>query len=347
MLKSKKEKRYMKKTAIIAVLLSLVTLSSGVVHAMDMLNGAGATFPNPLYSAWAYEYSKAAGVRLNYQSVGSGAGQRQIVERTVDFGASDDPLTSDKLSKDGLLQFPTVVGGITPVINIPGVKAGEIRLDSAVLCKIFLGEIKFWDNAQIKGLSPKASLPHTEITVVHRSDGSGTTAIFTHYLAEACTDWKNRVGEGKSVSWPVGIGGKGNEGVANYVKMTPNSIGYVEFAYAKQNNMVHVMLKNAAGNFVEPNIATFENAAETGNFDPKKDFYVWLTSSPGKTSWPIAGATFILLAKDKKDTNKKTIKFFDWAYTNGDGTAKNLIYIPLPKNIKERVRAYWKANGIY
>jgi phosphate transport system substrate-binding protein len=347
MLKSKKEKRYMKKTAIIAVLLSLVTLSSGVVHAMDMLNGAGATFPNPLYSAWAYEYSKAAGVRLNYQSVGSGAGQRQIVERTVDFGASDDPLTSDKLSKDGLLQFPTVVGGITPVINIPGVKAGEIRLDSAVLCKIFLGEIKFWDNAQIKGLSPKASLPHTEITVVHRSDGSGTTAIFTHYLAEACTDWKNRVGEGKSVSWPVGIGGKGNEGVANYVKMTPNSIGYVEFAYAKQNNMVHVMLKNAAGNFVEPNFATFENAAETGNFDPKKDFYVWLTSSPGKTSWPIAGATFILLAKDKKDTNKKTIKFFDWAYTNGDGTAKNLIYIPLPKNIKERVRAYWKANGIY
>lgn len=337
----------MKRTAIIATLLSLVTLSSGVVHAADMLNGAGATFPNPLYSAWAYEYSKAAGVRLNYQSVGSGAGQRQIVERTVDFGASDDPLTSDKLSKDGLLQFPTVVGGITPVINIPGVKAGELRLEAAVLCKIFLGEIKFWDSTQIKDLNPKTSLPHTEITVVHRSDGSGTTAIFTHYLAEACTDWKNRVGEGKSVSWPVGIGGKGNEGVANYVKMTPNSIGYVEFAYAKQNNMVHVMLKNAAGNFVEPNFATFENAAETGNFDPKKDFYVWLTSSPGKTSWPIAGATFILLAKDKKDTNKKTVKFFDWAYTNGDGTAKNLIYIPLPKNIKERVRAYWKANGIY
>lgn len=337
----------MKKTDVLAVLLSLVILSSGVVHAADILNGAGATFPNPLYSAWAYEYSKASGVRLNYQSVGSGAGQRQIVERTVDFGASDDPLTSDKLGKDGLLQFPTVVGGITPVINIRGVKAGELRLDAAVLCKIFLGEIKFWDDAQIKVLNPKTNPPHTEITVVHRSDGSGTTAIFTHYLAEACTDWKNRVGEGKSVSWPAGIGGKGNEGVANYVKMTPNSIGYVEYAYAKQNNMVHVMLKNAAGNFVEPNFATFENSAETGNFDPKKDFYVWLTNSPGKTSWPIAGVTFILLAKDKKDTNKKTVKFFDWAYTNGDGTARNLIYVPLPKNIKERVRTYWKANGIF
>ncbi len=335
----------MKKIAALAL---IVVLAMGAaVHAEEMLNGAGATFPAPVYSAWAFEYSKVAGIKLNYQSIGSGGGQRQIVERTVDFGASDDPLTSDKLAKDNLLQFPTVVGGITPVINISGIKGGQLRLDGQTLGKIFLGEIKFWDDALVKALNPKLNLPHNEITVVHRSDGSGTTAIFTHYLAEVSAAWKEKVGEGKSVSWPAGIGGKGNEGVANYVKQTANSIGYVEFAYAKQNNLTHVMLKNAAGAFVEPSFETFEDAAETGSFDPKKDFYVWLTNSPGKTSWPIAGATFILLAKDKKDASMKTAKFFDWAYKNGDATAKNLIYIPLPKTLKDKVRAYWKANGIY
>ena len=331
-----------------AVLVLIVFLAMGAAaYAEEMLNGAGATFPAPVYSAWAYEYSKAAGIKLNYQSIGSGGGQRQIVERTVDFGASDDPLTSEKLAKDRLIQFPTVVGGITPVINIPGIKAGELKLDADVLSSIFLGDIKFWDDTKIKALNPKVNLPHNEITVVHRSDGSGTTAIFTHYLAETSSAWKEKVGEGKSVAWPTGIGGKGNEGVANYVKQAANSIGYVEFAYAKQNKLIHVMLKNAAGNFVEPNFETFEDAAATGNFDPKKDFYVWLTNSPGKTSWPIAGATFILLAKDKKDGNIKTVKFFDWAYKNGDATAKNLIYIPLPKTLKDKVRAYWKANGVY
>lgn len=315
-------------------------------HAQETLNGAGATFPAPVYAAWAYEYSKAAGVKLNYQSIGSGGGQRQIVERTLDFGASDDPLASDTLAKNNLLQFPTVVGGITPVVNVPGIKAGELKLDAATVSRIFLGDIKFWDDAQIKAINPKLNLPHNEITVVHRSDGSGTTAIFTHYLAETSAAWKNKVGEGKSVSWPAGIGGKGNEGVANYVKQTANSIGYVEFAYAKQNKLIHVIMKNTAGNFVEPNFETFQNAAETGNFDPKKDFSVWLTNSPGKTSWPIAGATFILLAKDQKGTNVKTVKFFDWAFRNGDGTAKNLIYIPLPGSVKDKVRAYWKANGI-
>ncbi len=335
----------MKKIAALAL---IVVLAMGAAaYAEEMLNGAGATFPAPVYSAWAYEYSKVSGMKLNYQSIGSGGGQRQIVERTVDFGASDDPLASDKLAKDKLLQFPTVVGGITPVINVPGIKAGELKLDASTLSKIFLGDIKLWDDAQIKALNPKLNLPHNEITVVHRSDGSGTSAIFTHYLAETSADWKGKVGEGKSVSWPAGIGGKGNEGVANYVKQTANSIGYVEFAYAKQNNLIHVMLKNAAGTFVEPNFETFEDAAATGSFDPKKDFYVWLTNSPGKTSWPIAGATFILLAKDKKDSNIKTVKFFDWAYKNGDAVAKNLIYIPLPNTLKDKVRAYWKANGIY
>ncbi len=336
------------KTQQIAALAVSFFLTMGIAaHGDEMLNGAGATFPAPVYSAWAYEYSKVSGIKLNYQSIGSGGGQRQIVERTVDFGASDDPLASEKLAKDKLIQFPTVIGGITPVVNIAGVKAGELRLDGQTLGRIFMGEIKFWDDASVKALNQKLSLPHNEITVVHRSDGSGTTAIFTHYLAEVSAPWKEKVGEGKSVSWPAGIGGKGNEGVANYVKQTANSIGYVEFAYAKQNKLIHVALKNRAGSYVEPNFQTFEDAAATGNFDPKNDFAVWLTNSPGKISWPIAGATFILLAKDKKDSNIKTVKFFDWAYKNGDATAKSLIYIPLPKLLKDRIRAYWKVNGIY
>ncbi len=330
-------------TLVLAVLLSTLAVAA---RADETLNGAGATFPAPLYSAWAYEYNKVTGIKLNYQSIGSGGGQRQIVERTVDFGASDDTLSSEKLAKDNLLQFPAVIGGITPVVNVPGIKTNELQLDAAVHCRIFMGEIKFWDDAQIKGLNPKANLPHSEITVVHRSDGSGTTAIFTHYLAETCPAWKEKVGEGKAVSWPVGIGGKGNEGVANYVKQTAHSIGYVEFAYAKQNDLVYTKMKNAAGNFVEPNFANLEDAAETGVFDPKKDFQAWLTNSPGKNSWPIAGATFILLAKDKKDSNIKTVKFFDWAFTNGDAKAKELVYIPLPKTLKDKVRAYWKANGV-
>ncbi|MFA5072763.1 MAG: phosphate ABC transporter substrate-binding protein PstS [Nitrospirota bacterium] len=334
----------MKRTLFLSLIAVLAFATP--VFAQETVNGAGATFPAPLYIAWAYEYNKVSGVKLNYQSVGSGAGQRQIVERTIDFGASDDPLPSEKLAKDNLIQFPTVIGGITLVVNIPGVKSGEMKLDPTVLSKTFLGEIKTWDDAQIKKLNPGLNLPSTPITVVHRSDGSGTTAIFTHYLAEVSPAWKTKVGEGKSVSWPIGIGGKGNEGVANYVKMTPNSIGYVEFAYAKQNKLVYTKLRNKAGNFVEPNFESFENAAETGNFYPKKDFHVWLTNSPGKTSWPIAGATFILLAKDKKDVNRKAVKFFNWAYTNGDTTAKNLVYIPLPKTLKDKVRAYWKSKGI-
>lgn len=335
------------KKAIVAALISMMTFSALLSHAAEILNGAGATFPAPLYSAWAYEYNKVTGARLNYQSIGSGGGQRQIVERTVDFGASDDPLASDKLAKDGLIQFPTIVGGITPVVNIAGIRPGELKLDQAALCGIFLGEIRFWDDAKIKPLNPAANLPHNQITVVHRSDGSGTTAVFTHYLAETCPAWKNRVGEGKSVSWPTGIGGKGNEGVANYVKQTANSIGYVEFAYAKQNKLVPVALKNRAGGFIEPNFESFQDAAATGTFDPKKDFQTWLTNSPGKSSWPIAGATFILMAKDKKASNIQAVKFFEWAFSNGDATAKNLIYVPLPKALKDKVRAYWKANGIY
>lgn len=330
---------------LIAVL--AIVLSFSMASAEETINGAGATFPYPVYSAWAFDYHKVTGAKLNYQSIGSGGGQRQITERTVDFGASDDPLTPDKLKKDRLLQFPAVIGGVVPVANLEGAKPGQLRLDSDTLCRMFLGEVKFWDDERIKKMNSGLKLPHSEITVVHRSDGSGTTAIFTNYLAATCPDWKAKVGEGKAIKWPVGIGGKGNEGVANYVKRTMNSIGYVEFAYAKQNKLDYTQMKNRAGNFVEPSFDTFEDAADSGDFDAKKDFHTWLNNTPGKTAWPIAGATFILLAKDKKDSSMKTVKFFDWSFKNGDSTAKNLVYVPLPKSLKDKVRAYWKANGIY
>lgn len=323
-----------------------VMLSFTQVQAAETLNGAGATFPYPVYSAWAFDYNKITGVKLNYQSIGSGGGVRQVTERTVHFGASDDPLKPEQLQKDKLFQFPAVIGGVVPVGNLDGINPGQLKLDSDTLCKIFLGEIKTWDAAAVQKMNPGLKLPQGEITVVYRSDGSGTTAIFTHYLAEICPDWKTKVGEGKAVKFPVGIGGKGNEGVANYVKRTKNAIGYVEFAYAKQNKLDYTQLMNKAGNFVEPGFASFEDAAETGDFDAKKDFYLWLTNAPGKNSWPIAGATFILLAKEKTDSNKNVVKFFDWAFKNGDNKAKELTYVPLPKSLKEKIKGYWKANGL-
>jgi len=329
----------------LAMALALV-FSFAHAEAAEMLNGAGASFPYPVYSSWAYDYNKVTGVQLNYQSIGSGGGIKQISARTVAFGASDAPLTPEQLEKNRLLQFPAVMGGVVPVVTIPGVKAGGLKLDSNAVCSIYLGELKYWDDNRIKSLNPKVNLPHSEINVVHRSDGSGTTAIFTNYLSGVCPAWKNKVGAGTSVKWPVGIGGKGNEGVANYTKRTPNSIGYVEFAYAEQNKLAYTLLKNPAGNFVEPNFKTFEDAAATANFDPKKHFDLWLVNAPGKHAWPIAGATFILLAKEKTDSNKKVVKFFDWAFNNGDKKAKELVYVPLPKTLKDKIRAYWKANGI-
>jgi phosphate transport system substrate-binding protein len=335
------------KQILITALVVIGMLTINQARAEEMLNGAGATFPYPVYSAWAHEYNKVTGMRLNYQSIGSGGGIKQISERTVDFGASDKPLKPEELAKNNLLQFPAVIGGVVPVVNIAGVKAGEIRLDSETMCKIYLGEIKTWNDPKIKGLNPGVNLPAKEITVVHRSDGSGTTAIFTDYLSDVCPTWEEKVGSGTSVSWPAGIGGKGNEGVANYVQQQANSIGYVEFAYAKQNNLTHTVLKNHAGTFVEPSFESFEDAAATANFDPKKDFFLWLNDAPGKKAWPIAGATFILLAKEKKDSNMKVVKFYDWAFKNGDAKAKELIYVPLPKSLKTKIEGYWKANGIH
>jgi phosphate transport system substrate-binding protein len=331
---------------IVVLVLTLVLAVATGAFAEEMLNGAGATFPYPVYSAWANEYNKVSGMKLNYQSIGSGGGIKQITERTVDFGASDAPLKPEDLAQKKLIQFPAVIGGVVPVVNIPGIKAGELRLDSEAMCKIYLGEIKNWSDPKIKGLNPKVNLPNSEITVVHRSDGSGTTAIFTDYLSDVCPAWKDKVGTGTSVSWPTGIGGKGNEGVANYVQQTANSIGYVEFAYAKQNNLAHTVIKNHAGTFVEPSFESFEDAAATASFDPKKDFYLWLVNAPGKKSWPIAGATFILLAKEKKESNMKVVNFYDWAFKNGDNKAKELIYVPLPKSLKDKIAGYWKSNGI-
>jgi phosphate transport system substrate-binding protein len=332
--------------ALSLMLASTVLFSFGAAAAADTLNGAGATFPYPVYSAWAYNYNKVSGVRLNYQSIGSGGGQRQITERTVDFGASDAPLEPEKLDELKLYQFPAVIGGVVPVVNIPGIKAGQLRLDADALCKVLLGKITHWDDGELKGLNPGLKLPQGEITVVHRSDGSGTTAIFTTYLSGVCPEWKEKVGAGKAVKWPTGIGGKGNEGVANYVKRVKNSIGYVEFAYAEQNKLAYVLLKNAAGNFVEPSFANFKDAAATGDFEPDKHFYLWLTDAPGEKAWPIAGATFILLAREQTETNKKVVKFFDWAFKNGDATAEKLVYVPLPASLKDKIRAYWKDKGI-
>ncbi|MGO9612469.1 MAG: phosphate ABC transporter substrate-binding protein PstS [Dissulfurispiraceae bacterium] len=334
------------KIVCVALSAMLLILAFSVVQAEDMLNGAGATFPAPIYQAWAYDYAKTSGVTVNYQLIGSGGGIQQITGRTVDFGASDDPVKPEDLKKNNLIQFPTVIGGVVPVVNIQGIKEDALKLDSKSLCMIYLGDIEYWDHPIIKKINPNLKLPHSAIRVVHRVDDSGTTAIYTNYLSETCTKWKDKVGEGKSVKWPIGIGGKGNDGVANYVKQTPDAIGYVEFAYAIQNKLTYTQLKNRAGNFVSPNLTAFEEAAETGNFDPSHDFFARLTNTPGKNSWPIAGATFILLAKEKRDANMKAVEFFDWAFKNGDAKAKEFIYVPLPKLLKDKIRAYWKAAGI-
>ncbi|MDY7031451.1 MAG: phosphate ABC transporter substrate-binding protein PstS [Thermodesulfobacteriota bacterium] len=337
------------KLRILGMLTALVVYlgTLGISYANTTLNGAGASFPYPVYSAWAFKYHKVTGTKLNYQSIGSGGGVRQIVNRTVDFGASDAPLQSHELRKNKLLQFPAVIGGVVLVVNIPGIQSGELKLDGDSVCDIFMGEIQYWNDGKIKKLNPELKLPDKKITVVHRSDGSGTTAIFTDYLSGVCARWKEKVGTGKAVKWPVGIGGKGNEGVANYVKRVKYSIGYVEFAYAEQNKLSHTLLQNLAGTFVEPSFESFKAAADSGDFDPSEDFHLWLNNAPGPHAWPIAGATFILLAEEKAGSNKDVVQFFDWAFKKGDETAQKLIYIPLPQSLKEKIRDYWKTHGIY
>ncbi|MET3916124.1 phosphate transport system substrate-binding protein [Variovorax sp. OAS795] len=305
------------------------------------VTGAGASFPAPLYAKWASDFNKATGVKINYQSVGSGAGLKQIEAKTVDFGASDAPLKDEELQAKGLMQFPTVIGGVIPVVNISGVKPGELKLNGQVLGDIYLGKITKWNDPAIKALNGSLALPDAAIAPVRRADGSGTSFLFTNYLSKVNAEWKTKVGEGTAVNWPTGAGGKGNEGVAAFVNRLPNSIGYVEYAYVKQNKMVYAQLQNAAGNFVSPEDGAFKAAA--ANADWNKSFYQVLTNQAGKDAWPITGATFILLhkAQDKPANATTVLKFFDWAYKNGDKTADDLDYVPMPDAVKSTIAKAW------
>ncbi|PHM21034.1 MAG: phosphate ABC transporter substrate-binding protein PstS [Curvibacter sp. PD_MW3] len=322
--------------------LTAVTLltAAGMAAAQDV-TGAGASFPAPLYSKWAADYNKATGVKINYQSVGSGAGIRQIDAKTVDFGASDMPLKDDELAKKGQLQFPTVIGGVVPVVNIQGVTPGQLKLNGQVLGDIYLGKIAKWNDPAIKAINPSLNLPDAAIAPVRRADGSGTTFIFTNYLSKVNTEWKTKVGEGTAVNWPTGAGGKGNEGVAAFVGRLPNSIGYVEYAYVKQNKMTYAQMQNKAGNFVSPDDTAFKAAA--AGADWAKSFYQILTEQPGKDSWPMTGATFILMHKvqDKPAQAAATLKFFSWAYKNGDKTADEMDYVPMPAGVKTAIEKSW------
>ena len=325
----------------LATIAGLVAMTYSFSATAQDVTGAGASFPAPLYSKWASDYNKATGVKINYQSVGSGAGIKQIDAKTVDFGASDMPLKDDELKAKGLVQFPTVIGGVVPVVNIKGIAPGQLKLNGQVLGDIYLGKITKWDDAAIKALNPALALPADVISPVRRADGSGTSFIFTNYLSKVNAEWKSKVGEGTAVNWPVGAGGKGNEGVAAFVNRLPNSIGYVEYAYVKQNKMTFAVMQNAAGTFVSPDDLTFKAAA--AGADWAKSFYQILTNQAGKDAWPLTGATFILMhkAQDKPAQAAATLKFFDWGYKNGDKTAEDLDYSPMPASVKTAIEKTW------
>ncbi len=333
--------------SVAAAVLSTAALGfGGQALAAGEITGAGATFPAPVYGKWAEAYQKATGVKMNYQSIGSGGGIKQITAKTVDFGASDMPLKPDDLYKENLFQFPTVIGGVVPVVNLTGIKPGDIRLTAALLADIYLGKVSKWNDKAIAELNPKASLPAQDIAVVRRADGSGTTFIFTNYLSKISAEWRQKVGEGTAVQWPVGLGGKGNEGVAAFVQRLAGSIGYVEYAYAKQNKLSYVLLQNADGQFVAPDDTTFKAAAAGADWT-KSAFAELLTNEPGKNSWPITGATFILMhkAQAKPEQGTEVFKFFDWAYANGDKMAIELDYVPLPDSLVKLIKASWASNA--
>jgi len=310
------------------------------------ITGAGASFPYPVYAKWASDYKAATNNEVNYQSIGSGGGQQQIKAKTVDFGASDDPLKADDLEKSGLVQFPAVIGGTVAVVNIDGVKPGQLKLSGEVLADIFLGKITKWNDKAIASLNDGVTLPNADIVVVHRSDGSGTTFGWTNYLSKVSADWKEKVGEGKAVKWPVGQGGKGNEGVAAYVGQLKNSIGYVEYAYAKQNKLAWTQLRNQAGKFVQPEQKAFAAAAANADWNSAPGMGVVLTNEPGDDSWPVTAATFILVHKqqDNAAQAKAVLDFFDWAWKNGAQSAAALDYVPLPDEVTDKIRAVWKSD---
>jgi len=322
-----------------ASLLSGLALSGQALA--QNVTGAGASFPAPLYSKWADAYNKATGQKINYQSVGSSAGLRQIRGKTVDFGASDIPLSDADLAKDGLVQFPTVMGGVVPVLNLKGISPGQVRLSGQLLGDIYLGKISRWNDPALVAMNPGVPLPDTAIAVVRRADGSGTTFIFSNYLSKVNAEWKSKVGEGAAINWPTGAGGKGNEGVAAFVQRLPNSIGYVEYSYAKANKMSHALMRNASGAFVSPDDGTFKAAAAGASWD--KTFFQILTEQPGKDAWPITGATFIVMqkAQDKPAQGTASLKFFDWAFSNGDKMAQELEYVSLPDSVEALVRRSW------
>jgi phosphate transport system substrate-binding protein len=335
--------RHIKKT-----ILAVGAVAAAITYpalAID-ISGAGATFPYPIYAKWADSYKKETGNGLNYQSIGSGGGIKQITAKTVTFGASDMPLKADQLEKDGLVQFPTVLGGVVPVINVEGIKPGDVVLDGPTLGDIFIGKIKSWDDPAIKKLNASAKLPSQPIVVVHRSDGSGTTFLFTDYLSKVNPEWKTKVGANTAVEWPVGIGAKGNEGVANNVGQTKGAIGYVEYAYAKQNKLTNTKLVNRDGKPVAPTAESFMAAAASADWVGTPGFGVVLTHEPGADSWPLAGATFILMHKQPQDAvaSREALKFFEWAYSKGDKMAQDLDYVPMPGNVVGAIKKSWSEQ---
>ncbi|HTQ34177.1 MAG TPA: phosphate ABC transporter substrate-binding protein PstS [Stellaceae bacterium] len=327
--------------AAVAAALCAATLPASAAE----ISGAGATFPYPIYAKWAEAYKAKTGTSMNYQSIGSGGGIKQIEAKTVDFGASDMPLTPEKLKADSLQQFPMVMGGVVPVVNLSGVKPGELKLDGKVLAGMYLGTITNWDDKAIAALNPGMKLPNKAIATVHRSDGSGTNFIFTHYLSSIDPEFKSKIGENTSVEFPGGLGGKGNEGVAALAARTDGAIGYVEYAYALQNKMTYALLKNHDGNFVAPKSETFQAAAANADWSKAPGFYLLLTNQPGKDSWPITGATFILMhhQQTKPDSAREVLNFFDWSYHNGGKMAEELDYVPMPASVISMVEQSWKT----
>lgn len=328
-----------------ATVLAVAGSMSAVVFAAD-ITGAGATFPYPIYAKWADAYKTKTGVGLNYQAIGSGGGIKQITAKTVDFGASDMPLTLEEQNKAGLTQFPAIVGGVVPVTNLEGIVGGQLRLSGEVLADIYLGKIKNWSDKAIVALNPGVKVPDQNIVVVRRSDGSGTSFIFTNYLSKVSEEWKTKVGAGTAVNWPEGVGGKGNEGVASYVQRIKGAIGYVEFAYAKKAKMDYIAMKNKDGQFVQPDDATFQAAAAYADWSKAPGFYEILTNEPGKTSWPITSASFILMQKvqDKPENALAVLKFYDWALKNGGASARELDYVPLPTALIKQIQDSWTTN---
>ncbi len=334
----------MKKIIFAAAMIAAGTMSTApLAQAAATINGAGATFPYPVYSQWAHDYNKETGVKLNYQAIGSGGGIKQIKAKTVDFGASDAPLKAADLDKFGLMQFPMIMGGVVPVVHIEGIKAGQLKLTATNLADIYMGKITKWNDARITANNKGLKLPAQDITVVHRADGSGTTWIFTNYLTKVSPEWAKTLGNAKAVSWPVGLGGKGNQGVAAFVHKVKGSIGYVEYAYALQNHMTSILLQNKAGHFAAPTSAAFQAAAAGADWKHAKGYYIVLTDQPGTDSWPITGASFILMYKtqDNPAQAKEVLKFYDWCYKNGAKAAEKLDYVPMPEAVAKMVRATW------